>query len=369
VGDISTDVLIIGGGPAGLAAGIAARRRGLRALVADCAGPVIDKACGEGLMPDSLAALHVLGVDVDGLPARTFRGIKFIGPRQAVSADFADGLGVGIRRTLLHERLVEAAAAAGVEMAWRTRVSFDGERAELNGTPVYYRWVVGADGQNSQVRKWAGLFAGHDYDRRVGLRRHYQVAPWSNYVDIYWGDDKQAYVTAIAPSEVCVALISRWPVTSFDAAIASFPALYEHLKDAEQTSSVKGAVTVSRRLKSVWRDHVALIGEASGSVDAITGEGLGLCFREALALADAICDDDLSQYEVAHRQIMKLPQFMGHLMLLMDKNALLRKRALHALAANPNLFARLLAVHVGDAPLTGLGVGVLFNLGWQLLTA
>ncbi|MGB8062426.1 MAG: FAD-binding protein, partial [Candidatus Sulfotelmatobacter sp.] len=48
----STDVFVIGGGPAGLAAAIAARKCGLRVIVADAAQPPIDKACGEGLMPD-----------------------------------------------------------------------------------------------------------------------------------------------------------------------------------------------------------------------------------------------------------------------------------------------------------------------------
>ena len=56
----STDVFVIGGGPAGLAAAIAARQRGFDVLVADGAEPPIDKACGEGLLPDGLAALERL---------------------------------------------------------------------------------------------------------------------------------------------------------------------------------------------------------------------------------------------------------------------------------------------------------------------
>ena len=56
----STDVFVIGGGPAGLAAAIAARRRGLDVTVADCSVPPIDKACGEGIMPDGLAATKMI---------------------------------------------------------------------------------------------------------------------------------------------------------------------------------------------------------------------------------------------------------------------------------------------------------------------
>ena len=56
------DVFVLGGGPAGLAAAIAMRRTGLRVILADAARPPIDKACGEGLMPDSLAAARELGI-------------------------------------------------------------------------------------------------------------------------------------------------------------------------------------------------------------------------------------------------------------------------------------------------------------------
>ena len=58
------DVFVIGGGPAGLAAAIAARQRGFSVLVADGAEPPIEKACGEGLMPDAVKILDKLGVDL-----------------------------------------------------------------------------------------------------------------------------------------------------------------------------------------------------------------------------------------------------------------------------------------------------------------
>src|SRR6201999_3423768 len=68
-----TDVFVIGGGPAGLAAGIAARKKGFRVVVADGAQWPIEKACGEGLMPDSVAALRELGVSVGASDGQVMR--------------------------------------------------------------------------------------------------------------------------------------------------------------------------------------------------------------------------------------------------------------------------------------------------------
>ena len=54
----------MGGGPAGLAAGIAAREQGHDVMVADGVRPPIDKAGGEGVMPNGVAALRSLGVEI-----------------------------------------------------------------------------------------------------------------------------------------------------------------------------------------------------------------------------------------------------------------------------------------------------------------
>jgi flavin-dependent dehydrogenase len=364
-----TDVLIVGGGPAGLSAAIAVRQQGLRALVADVAKPPIDKACGEGLMPDSLAALAGLGVTLEAVETCEFRGIRFVGRNESVEAFFPNGVGRGIRRTLLHEALIARATEAGAQLAWETRAQARLDEITLNGERVRYKWLIGADGHDSRIRKFARLEAGTAHGQRVGLRRHFRVKPWTEFVEIYWGDDCQAYVTPIAKDQVCVALIGRERPQSFESGMAQFPKLVEHLSGAPMHTSVKGALTVSRRLPTVTSGRVALIGEASGSADAITGEGLAMCFRQALALGRALATEDLSIYQREHRSITTLPQFMGRAMLLMDKSRWIRTRSLRALRARPQIFDRMLKVHVGAVPPTRFGVDTAINFGWQMLIA
>ena len=71
---VDTEVFIIGGGPAGLAAAIAARQKGFDVTLADSAIPPIDKPCGEGLMPDGVRALADLGIDIPPEDSFPFRG-------------------------------------------------------------------------------------------------------------------------------------------------------------------------------------------------------------------------------------------------------------------------------------------------------
>lgn len=339
-------------------------------MVADLARPPIDKACGEGLMPDSLEALSGLGVTLDEAETGSFRGIRFIGANESVEACFPKGSGLGIRRTLLHQALIHRATEVAANLSWSTRVDVlqNGE-VKLNGQPVRYKYLIGAEGNESRIRKFARLDVGGAYERRIGLRRHFKVQPWSDFVEIYWGENCQAYVTPIARDQVCVALIAKSKTESFDRVVSQFPKLSRHLGTAEVITTVKGAVTVSRRLPAVTSGRVALIGEASGSADAITGEGLAMCFRQALALGRGLGAQDLSLYEREHRKIMALPQIMGRAMLLMDGNSKVRARSLRALSSQPRVFERMLSVHVGAVPLTRFGMRTAVNFAWQLLTA
>lgn len=355
------DVFVIGGGPAGLAAAIAARRAGLSVVVADGSRPPIDKACGEGLMPDSLVAAAKIGIEIPRELGHPFRGIRFHGEGRTVESDFPNGAGVGLRRLALHRVLVETAADAGVQLLWETPVTrLDQVRA---------RWVVGADGTASRVRKWAGLDRYVRNSTRFAFRRHYAIAPWSGYVEIYWAEGCQVYVTPVAPAEICVALISRQPELRLDEALARFfPELNELLRGAPHASVERGAATATTRLRTVVRGNVALIGDASGSVDAITGEGLCLTFKQAALLADAMAARDLSAYARNHPRLAMRPSLMGEMMLLMDRMPLVRRRALGAMAGRPRIFRDLLAMHVG-ALSAGRFVATNVELGLRMLMA
>jgi len=348
----STDVFVIGGGPAGLAAAIAARRRGFDVTVADCAVPPIDKACGEGIMPDGLRAARSLGIDLEGsVSARQFAGIRFCEGDSSAEARFPHGYGLGMRRTTLHRRMVELAADAGVRLAWGIPVTGIGdETVEAAGQTVAARWIVGADGGHSRVRTWAGLDAHHHEICRFGFRAHYRLAPWAEFMELHWGDGCQLYVTPVADDEICVALLSRDRRLRLAEALPRFPAVARRVAhlDALRPTAELGGVSASRRLKSVWRGRVALVGDASGSVDAITGEGLCLLFQQSAALAAALEAGDLSLYQAAHRRIGRRPEIMADLMLLLGRRNRLRRTVIRTMAAHPRLFAGMLAAHVGD---------------------
>ena len=365
----TTDVFVVGGGPSGLAAAIAARQKGFDVTLADGAAPPIEKPCGEGMMPETIAALHGLGITIGPSDGVTFRGICFAQSDARVTGDFPSGAGVGMRRTALHERLVVRAADIGVKLLWRSPVVAIGAGyVELASGRIPTRWIIGADGQGSRVRRWSGI-ATKQIRQRFATRRHFRVQPWSSYVEIHWSTHAQAYVTPVAPDEVCIVMISGHARhASFDRALSGFPAIREKIAFAKTTSRERGAVTSMHTLRSVQQGNVALVGDASGGVDAITGEGIRLGLRQASVLADALVAGDLRLYEREHRALAKRPSRMAHLMLWLDRHPKVRARLILELQRKPDLFARSLAMHVGYGSACDiLSTGA--RLGWRLLAA
>ena len=256
-----TDVFVVGGGRAGLAPAIAARRKGSAATVADGAEPPIDKACGEGMMPETQAALRELGVTVPGGAGYGFRGIRFVQGETRVAAEFPEGQGIGIRRTVLHELLIREAEKCDVQMLWKTPVVGIGDDGvRLASGTVSARWIVGADGGRSRVRRWSELDSPVSNSHRLASRRHYRVRPWTEFAEIYWASRVQVYVTPISTEGVCIVAMGETPEDAdFAGAFTLLPELQERLAGAELCSRERGAITATQALARVWRGNVALV--------------------------------------------------------------------------------------------------------------
>ena len=367
---MQSDVVVVGGGPAGIAAAIAAARKGLRVTVLDSRKPPIDKPCGEGLLPEAVASLRALGIELNSSLAFPFQGISFRDENSSATALIARGQAFGMRRTVLHEMLVRRAQELGVSFLWGARIwNFAPDKVRVSGDSVAYKWLIGADGQNSVVRLWAGLGAARYPRARFGFRRHYRVAPWSNLVEVHWGHRCQLFVTPTAADEVCIALISSDPRLRVERALEQFPRVAQRLRNVSAVMAEGGAITSLGCARRAARGNVALVGDASCSIDGVAGQGLSLAFQEALALGDALARSDLRSYARAHREITNVAVRMTELLLLLDRSAWLRRKTLRLFASQPALYSKMMAVHTGAASAGSLRARELLGLSLRVLSA
>ena len=361
------DVAIIGAGPAGLATAIGAAQRGLGVHVFDKQPGPIDKACGEGLMPSGLSALERLGAlkHLDRSDTAPFDSIAYVqeSGTRAVGKLPPPG-GLGVRRLALSAALRARALEVGVVLHEQHGVrghvhTSSGVELATDGETFTAGVVIGADGLHSPSREREGLAGPTASLRRFGLRRHVVLAPWNRSVEVHFAPGLEAYLTPAGVQRVGVAFL--WEAgalkgdVTFEALLTHFPALEERLKGVTFDSTARGAGPLLQHVKRRVAERFALVGDAAGYVDAITGEGLTQAFEGAEALA-AVLPDVLARggavaafapYEAATEQAFRRYARLANLLVWTARRPLLRRSVVGLLARSPKLFERVLRGAVG----------------------
>ncbi|MER5475886.1 NAD(P)/FAD-dependent oxidoreductase [Streptomyces sp. NPDC002734] len=346
------DLVVAGGGPAGLATALHAARAGLDVVVAEPRSAPIDKACGEGLMPGAVRALARLGLRVPGHP---LTGIRYVQGDRRSHACFRDGGGLGARRTELHEVLHRAVLDAGVPVlpVRVGEVRQDATGVSLPGCGLRARWLAAADGLHSPLRRSLGLEVGTGAPPRYGLRRHYAVAPWTTAVEVHWGPHAEAYVTPLGRRLVGLSLLTgrRAP---FDVQLADFPHLLDLLPPRTAVTAVRGAGPLRRRSRTRRHGRVLLVGDAAGYIDALTGEGVFLALAGAEALVRNLCRGTPERYESDWKRATRRHRYLTELLTAARRRPALGSLIVPTAERLPRLFAaavNALAHDVGPDPM------------------
>jgi 2-polyprenyl-6-methoxyphenol hydroxylase-like FAD-dependent oxidoreductase len=314
-------------------------------------------------MPRGVEQLRSLGVvaRLDSSDVHPFQGIRYVQENgSSAEARFPHGaLGLGIRRVALAEAMLAEARASGAIVRDHCPVhgfetDHTGISIAMDGHSLRARLLVAADGLGSPLRRAAGLESPAPGPRRFGLRQHFRLKPWSDLVEVHFAPGLEAYVTPAGAERVGIAFLwedGRLPgPINFPALLHRFPSLIERLGSAPQDSEPRGAGPLERIARARTADRFALLGDAAGYVDALTGEGLSLAFTCAAALAETLPvalgngarRESLAAYERAVARVYTPYLRLAKLMLVIARRPPLRRSVVRALGLVPPIFDWLL---------------------------
>lgn len=284
-------------------------------------------------MPHTVRHLRDLGVTLSGKP---FGGIAYLDSTRRVEARFRSGEGMGVRRTVLSEALHTAAAAAGVRVVRHDVGEVRQDAHSVWCGDLRARYLAAADGLHSPIRRTLGLDRPDRGRRRWGIRRHYQVSPWSDTVEVHWAGGTEAYVTPVADDTVGVAILTS-EQGRFDGHLSEFPALAARLAAAPHGSD-RAAGPLRQRVRHRGAGRILLVGDAAGYIDALTGEGLGIAFGGAELLVECVLADAPGDYDRRWRRMSRRYRLMTAGLLQASGIPLVRSMIVPAAAALPGAF-------------------------------
>jgi len=328
------DLLVAGGGPAGLATAIHGARAGLEVVVVERRQGVLDKACGEGMLPHTVAHLARLGVTPPGMP---LRGITYVDGDREVDAEFRTGSGRGVRRTALHAALLTAAVDAGVRFVHRDIGVVSQDIFSVRAAGLQARYLAAADGLHSPIRRALDLSQPCRGARRWGIRHHVQTRPWSDRVQVHWGPSSEAYVTPVADDCVGIAILSS-SRGGFDQHLSEFPALMERVAGLAHGPD-RAAGPLRQKARSRVAGRVLLVGDAAGYVDALTGEGVGMAFGAAELLVNCVATERTADYDRRWLSLTRRYRLLTAGLVRAGSVPLIRSRIVPAARTLPHVFA------------------------------
>ncbi|MEV4344827.1 geranylgeranyl reductase family protein [Actinoplanes sp. NPDC049596] len=349
----SFDVVVVGAGPAGAAAAIAARRAGAEVLLLDRADFPRDKPCGDGIAAEAVTVLDGLGVPgvTDGYPA--IERLRLVGPGGAAVARPLPRPAHTVPRRVFDERLVRAAVAAGAELRRLTvrTVNDDGDGVLIDGK-VRARVLIGADGAGSVVRRSLGHPVNPPGHLAVAIRGY---APTTN-----------------TSEQIIVTTRQRWPAYAWEFPLGDGTAnvgygevlrgeplsrayLRERLSDLLAGADPAGLrghhLPLSTHRPPPGRGRVLLAGDALSLINPFTGEGI---FYAVLSGALAGSAAASGPERVAERYRDALRRRLGRHLRHSGLAAWLSRRprvvdaAVEAAARDGGVFRRMVELGLGD---------------------
>lgn len=285
---------IVGGGPIGLFTAYQLAKQGHQVDLFESGTWPRDKTCGQGIMPSGISLLEKSGIQFN-LPkeAHSFQGIHYQDGKRILQGFFPRS-GFGVERKVLSQKLFDLVSKEKSiqlfenQIVHRDEISLTSEKVLLKENQ--YDYLFACDGLNSPLRKLLENEKVRPGVHRMGAREHFHQAPWSSFVEVYWSDGCEAYVTPVSESKVEIAFL--WYENLFcdqkdlrEKLFQRFPDLMKKVDLTKSQDDFRGYGPFKKVSRKEKIGRVFFVGDAYQFLDGITGEGISLGLKASQLIA------------------------------------------------------------------------------------
>ena len=293
------DVLIVGGGLAGLTAGLDLRQRGHAVTLVERKQYPFHKVCGEYVSNEVLPYLRRLGADPAALRPAAITHLEVSAPGGRLLAAPLDLGGFGVSRYVLDDYLCQLARARGVTVLEKTTVAAvayaaaaDGLRATLSdGRTLTARVVLGAYGKRANLDRQLQRDFFRQRSPYLGVKHHLRLPGHPRHtISLHNFADGYAGISAIEEDKLCFCYLTtrrnlkaHGTVAAMEAAVlARNPHLRRILREAEFLYPQPEVINeISFAPKQCVEDHVLMCGDAAGLITPLCGNGMAMAMHGA----------------------------------------------------------------------------------------
>lgn len=353
-----SDILIVGGGLAGLSLAILCADVGLRTILVEKQTYPKHKVCGEYLSVESVPFLKRIGIDLLSMSLPQINHFVLTSAEVSMDCHLSSG-GIGISRYTLDNLLYQKAIEKGVDVVTSSRVTNINSGGSSftvqthDGRTFTARQIIGGYGRIS------GLHTQKQPSKHtfLGIKYHVNKGPADNTIEIHHFDGGYCGISAIEDGKYCLCyLIKAEKLKAYKGDIEMLEkevlAQNPYLKHRLNTQKIVGPISTAHfnfgTVDTLTLEY-PLLGDAAGFIPPITGNGMSLALRSAQVLFTSFMNEKngtfqekwltANQHYIQHYLKNRIRKGIFLQNILLAENNIIHKSLMYTIRYTPGLLS------------------------------